>query len=282
YTDPALLAQLRALIRLFDVKPRQLMIRAEFVNVTQNDVNAFGIVWNFQKVNLVGGASLGATTPVTSTAFLQYATGNFQTQLTWILTTGHGKLVDSAMATTLNNVPVTFATTVTDAIFESTPVVAANGTVIDATQVIPINVTTGLAVLARINGDDSITVFGTAVTSDITGTVTGPNGSSFPTILQQTAPIQRIIRNGDTIVIAGAVRKNDVVSSAKVPLLGDLPLIGQFFRSHNVTTNDSELLVFVTPSIIPERPPLTAAAGGVAPGGPGAGGPGAAGGGVIP
>ncbi|HZT43540.1 MAG TPA: hypothetical protein VFA07_15355 [Chthonomonadaceae bacterium] len=284
YTDPAVLQQLRALIRLFDVKPRQIMVRAEFVAVSQNDVNAIGINWSFQKVNLVGGTSLGGLTPTTATAFIQYAAGNLQTQLSWVLTTGHGKLVDSAMATTLNNVPVTFNTTINEAAFVSTPVVAGTGTVILASQIFPIPVTTGIAILPRINGDDSITVFGVALNSDLGGTITGPNGASFPITIVQTAPIQRIIRNGDTIVIAGSVRKNDVVSTAKVPLLGDLPLIGQFFRSHNISTNDSELLVFVTPTIIPERPSLAAPSGGVGPGGlaPGGAGPGETGGGVIP
>ena len=87
------------------------------------------------------------------------------------------------------------------------------------------------------------------------------------------------------MVIAGLTRKRDNVSTNKVPLLGDLPLIGTLFRSRNVTTDDSELVVFITPTIIPDRPVGGAAGSGVgsavgAPGG--AGGLPPVGGGLMP
>ncbi|MDE2126699.1 MAG: hypothetical protein KGJ62_08925 [Armatimonadetes bacterium] len=282
YTNAAALRQLREVIRLLDVKPKQIMIRAQFVTVTQNDIDTFGINWSFQKVNLVGAVSTGFS--ASSTAYIQFATGNLQTSLSWILTTGRGKLVASPMATTLNNVAVQFVTTEVVPIFLSQPVSVGNGTVILTSTVTPFPVTTGLAMLPRINGDDSITLFGTAFVSSILGTETGPNGESFPLVSVEAAPVRRIIRSGDTMVIAGLLQKQDLVSSNRVPLLGDLPLIGSLFRSRGVTTNDSELLVFITPSIIPERPPLNGVAGGLS----GAGGlspesgPGGGGGGIIP
>lgn len=279
YTDPAVLRQLRDVIRLLDVKPRQIMLRAEFVTVTQNDINSFGINWSFQRVNLIGGANTGFSS--TNTAFLQFASGNFQVQLSWILTTGHGKLVTSPMATTLNNVPATFINTQLVPVFISTPVALGTGTVILNSTIVPLPVSTGLIVLPRINGDESITLFGTVFVSDVAGTATGPNGQSFPLISAQTAPVQRVIRNGDTMVIAGLLQKHDIVSTNRVPLLGDLPLIGSLFRSRSVSTDDSEVLVFITPTIIPERAPLTAPGGGVGAGGLGPAGPGG-GGGALP
>ena len=68
--------------------------------------NGFGINWSFQKVNLIGGSSTGFSS--SNTAFLQFATGNLQTELSFILTSGQGHLVASPIATTLNNVPVFF------------------------------------------------------------------------------------------------------------------------------------------------------------------------------
>lgn len=280
YSDQGALRDLREVIRLLDVKPRQIMIRAEFITVTQNDISAFGINWSFRRVNLVGAANTGFSTD--NTAFLQYAAGNFQTQLSWLLTTGRGKIVAAPTATTLNNVPVAFTTTNLVPVFLTTPVISPTGTVFLATQVVPVPAITGLFITPRINGDESLTLFGSAFTSDVGAPIVGPNGeASFPNITNQTAPIQRIIRNGDTMVIAGLLRKRDVVSSNRVPLLGDLPLIGSLFRSRSVTTDDAELLVFITPTIIPERAPNTA-------GGPGAGGPlapggaGPGGGGTMP
>jgi general secretion pathway protein D len=270
------LRQLREIIRLLDVKPRQIMVRAEFVTVTQNDVSSFGINWNFQRVGLIGGVNTGFQT--SNTAFLSYQIGNFSTQMSWILTTGRGKLVAAPMATTLNNVPVNFNTTVTVPAIVSTPVFGFNGTVALAPQIIPVQATTGLFVLPRINGDDTISLMGTIFVQDFGNPVTGPNGETFPTTIFQTAPVQRIIRNGDTLVIGGLTRKNTTVSTNRVPLLGDLPFLGTLFRSRNVTTDDSDLLVFITASILPERQsgpalpgpgggPLAAPGGALAPGG---------------
>ena len=280
--DPAEFDKLRTLIKYLDVKPRQLMIRAEFVTVTSNGTNGFGINWTFQKVNLIGGANTGFST--TNTAFLQFASGNLQTELSFILTSGQGRLVAAPMATTLNNLPVTFTQTNTQPVFVSQPIVTPGGTTVISQTIIPVPVTQGLFVLPRINGDDSITLFGTAISTSLGAPITGPNGESFPNITQQTAPIQRIIRNGDTMVISGLTSKNDVLTENKVPLLGDLPLIGNLFRSRNTTTSDAELLVFITPTIIQDRPSQAAIGGGV--GGslvaPGGGPGGGAGGGVIP
>ena len=276
------LRQLRELIRLLDVKPQQIMIKAEFVTVNQNDLSGFGINWNFQKVNLSAGTSLGQI--ANPTAFLQYAAGNLQTALTWVLTTGRGKVVSAPMATTLNNVPVTFTNNLQTPIITSTAILSNSGQSAVQTNIQTVTTTKGLTVLPRINGDDTITLFGTVIFSDVTGTITGANGDTYPIILQQLAPVQRIIRNGDTMVIGGLTSKSTVINTARTPLLGDLPIIGTLFRSRSTTVNDSDLLIFITASIIPERPTSNSLSG---PGGGGGipgipGGPGGAGGGTVP
>ena len=214
YNDEVSLRQLRDVIALLDVKPRQLLIRAEFVTVSRNDAEAFGINYNFTKVNLVVGANLGYSS--SNTTFIQYSTGNLQTQISLSLSQGRGKVVSSPIATTLNNVPVTFQNTQQVPVFLPGGVAVNGGAVVNTTQLSLFPVTVGIQVLPRINGDESITMFGTVVASDITGTVTGPNGESAPIIVQQTVPIQRIIRNGETMVIGGLTRKNDNYSTSKI------------------------------------------------------------------
>jgi general secretion pathway protein D len=266
------LADLERIIDLLDVKPRQLLIRAEFLTVSQNDVSSFGINWNFQRVNLQTGVNTGFQT--SNTAFIQYATGNLQTQLSFIQTTGRGKLVAAPTATTLNNVVVTFSVNQVIPFFTITPVVTGNGNVILSPQVNSIQVPTGLTILPRINGDNTITLFGNVFVSSVGASVTGPNGETVPQVTFQTAPVQRIIRDGDTLVVGGLTSKNTTVNTNRVPLLGDLPLIGTLFRSRNVTTADNDLLVFITASILPERLSNQAV--------PGLNNPVAPGGGLVP
>lgn len=276
YDDPQQILNLQEVLRVLDVKPRQIQIKSEFVTVTQNDVSSFGLNFNFTKVNLLAGANIGYQ--AANTAFIQYATGNLQTQLSFILTQGRGKVVASPLATTLNGVPAQFTSSQQIPVLLSGAVLTANGQSAVTSTVSFIQVAVQLLVTPRINGDDSITLQGTVVFSDVTGSITNPSGGSIPITITQPVNINRIVRNGDSMVIAGLTRKRDNVATNKVPLLGDLPLIGTLFRSRNVTTDDSELVVFITPTIIPDRP-----SGGTAGSGVGSGvGVGGAGGGLPP
>ncbi len=242
--------ELRRNIQLLDIAPRQVAVKAEFITVTQNDTDSFGINWSFQKVNLQGGVNTGFST--SNTAFLTYATGNLSAQLSWILTTGRGKIVAAPTATTFNNVPISLSIGETDPVFVSTPVISQNGTVALSTTIVGVPIFTQMTILPRINADNTITVFGFVTIQGTRTFVSGPQGETAPVVTAQAVVIQRRIRNGDTMVIGGLVQKQDNDTAAKVPLLGDLPLIGTLFRSRQVTTADSELLVFITPSIIPE------------------------------
>ena len=58
------------------------------------------------------------------------------------------------------------------------------------------------------------------------------------------------IKDGETLVLGGLVQENEVKNVNKIPVLGDLPLIGSAFRSTNTTKEKSELVIMITPKII--------------------------------
>ncbi len=62
-----------------------------------------------------------------------------------------------------------------------------------------------------------------------------------------------LVENGGTVVIGGIYEQNDRTDITKVPLLGDLPLLGWLFKNSAVSTGKTELLVFITPRIMNER-----------------------------
>jgi type IV pilus assembly protein PilQ len=62
-----------------------------------------------------------------------------------------------------------------------------------------------------------------------------------------------LVENGGTVVIGGIYEQNDRTDITKVPLLGDLPLVGWLFKNSAVATGKTELLVFITPRIMNER-----------------------------
>lgn len=58
------------------------------------------------------------------------------------------------------------------------------------------------------------------------------------------------VADGDTVVLGGLVRDKSVESVSKIPLLGDIPLLGWFFRSKSSEVEKTNLLIFITPRII--------------------------------
>lgn len=61
-----------------------------------------------------------------------------------------------------------------------------------------------------------------------------------------------LVNNGDTIVLGGVFREETTTTVSKTPLLGDLPYIGNIFKRTEELENKTELLIFITPSIINE------------------------------
>ncbi len=63
------------------------------------------------------------------------------------------------------------------------------------------------------------------------------------------------VKDGETIVIGGLIQTTDSVSRDKVPLLGDIPILGVLFSHETTTQDESELEIYVTPRLLPLGPP---------------------------
>ena len=74
----------------------------------------------------------------------------------------------------------------------------------------------------------------------------------MPLITQRTRVVgaTRRIQNGETMVLGGFITRQESKSENKVPILGDLPIIGKLFQQRETRTTGTETLVFLTPTII--------------------------------
>ncbi|HTR09441.1 MAG TPA: type II secretion system secretin GspD [Paraburkholderia sp.] len=89
-----------------------------------------------------------------------------------------------------------------------------------------------------------------AIVAGTTNATTNPAGPEFTKrSIQSTV----LADNGEIIVLGGLMQDNYQVSNSKVPLLGDIPWIGQLFRSENKTREKTNLMVFLRPVIISDR-----------------------------
>jgi type II secretory pathway component GspD/PulD (secretin) len=73
-----------------------------------------------------------------------------------------------------------------------------------------------------------------------------------PTIDTTVAETEVMIKDGETLVIGGLVSEKMVETASKVPLLGDLPVLGVFFRSTSNSKRRKEILIFVTARVVPD------------------------------
>lgn len=124
------------------------------------------------------------------------------------------------------------------------------------------NVGTKLLVTPRITASDDIwlkvkpevsSFFGNFSQTVNTGNGNGGTGSTTltaPVFDTRTFETQVLVHNSNTLVMGGLVKDNPQSSTTKVPLLGDLPLLGYAFRSESKSLDKDNLLVFITPTIV--------------------------------
>lgn len=81
-------------------------------------------------------------------------------------------------------------------------------------------------------------------------------GGSVPSIDTRSLTTQVFVANGDTVVLGGIFQDEKNSTESKVPWLGDIPVVGVLFRRRAHETKKRELLIFVTPTIVEDRPIL--------------------------
>jgi type IV pilus assembly protein PilQ len=110
-----------------------------------------------------------------------------------------------------------------------------------------------LTVTPHITPDNNI-IMDIRVHKDNVGEVisTGGLGGTVPSIDTRSIETQVLVKDGQTIVLGGIYETERRETINKVPFLGDLPVVGFFFRSKQRIDNKAELLIFVTPRILEE------------------------------
>ena len=72
----------------------------------------------------------------------------------------------------------------------------------------------------------------------------------YPRTANRTANITMRVKDGDTMVLAGLLREDEQKTTRKVPLLGDIPIIGHLFKTESVDKSKNEVVIMVTPQIL--------------------------------
>ncbi|MEO1632575.1 MAG: secretin N-terminal domain-containing protein, partial [Bacteroidota bacterium] len=146
-----------------------------------------------------------------------------------------------------NTATISIGTTQYFLLETSTPITGRNDVVIQETQrfeQIEANVTLEITPFVSPYGE---------VTALIRPSFSTPVGEFSagipPTISTQEIEARVRLRDGETIILGGLISDEDVVTDFKIPILGDIPLLGRLFRSRSRSKRESELVIYITPHV---------------------------------
>ncbi|MCM2303305.1 MAG: type IV pilus secretin PilQ, partial [Elusimicrobia bacterium] len=280
------------LIAQIDQRPRQVLIETKIVEINANSGLNYGVQWDYQGVQTgkIGGQQgtslIGTTTnpqkassptlpPLDRNAntiegvgaagrgtgvalaadrvfgalTLGRITNNFilNATLTAAASEGKAKILSEPKIATLNNQAADI--NITTQIPYVTSNVASTGV---QTQTVSY-VTTGiqLKVTPSINADGRITLQVNPIVSQPSATASA-SSTGAPAVDARTANTTVLVRDGETIVIGGLITDTMQDTIAKIPLLGDIPILGWLFKKKSKTRVRAELLIFVTTRILPD------------------------------
>ena len=117
----------------------------------------------------------------------------------------------------------------------------------------PIIKSAGLTLTVKVeriddNGFVSLSVAPTV--SSLAGTTSSPDGDITLLASRSLASGQLRLRDGQTLILSGIIQDSDRTSVSKLPILGDIPLLGSLFRKSNKTNERREVIVLLTPQVM--------------------------------
>ncbi len=266
------LDSIRRLVAKLDIPVRQVLIESRIVIATDEFVRELGVRFGYSRSGTIDdmGAVIGGTQPGYAdyggtTGISVGGSGNeglivdlpasdpagaigmavgkigsylLQLELSAMETEGRGDVVSSPRVITANQK----AATIEQGVEVPYSTTSDAGTETEFKKAV-----LGLTVTPQITPDDRV-LLDLQVNKDSIGQNT-PDG---PAINTQSVTTQVLVDNGETVVLGGIYERTNGNDVKRVPLLGELPLVGHLFRSTLKQDRRSELLVFVTPKILSE------------------------------
>lgn len=242
---PEVVRLVERLIQNIDLADPEVMMELEVLEVSNNQLDSIGL----SLPNAVSYGIPGSSAPITSFTGLQAFTSNplalatlkASRDATNILANPKIRARNREKAHVLlgEKLPV-FTTT-------STP---NNGSISNAVTVTYVDVGLKLDVEPQVQLDNDVTIKVALEVSSITNKVVGPSDSFAYQVGTRQATTTLRLRDGETQILAGLINDSESRSSAGIPGLHDLPVIGRLF---GLTTNDrkkSEIILLVTPHIV--------------------------------
>ena len=244
------LDQADAMIRSLDTKTPQVEIVARLVDVDRSATRELGIDWHLNNLDLMDAGAHEAVhvTPGSvpnPAGTVKFGTvkgfGSIDATLTALETKNKANIISNPRITTVNNREASVV------VGQQIPLIVQDFAGNAVTQLTTIGIK--LSVTPHINVGNKITMDVHPEVSDLSSQATVQGGIIINTTMADT---RVMVNDGETSVIGGLIRSNESETDRGIPVLMDLPLLGNLFRSSSKTHQKRELLIFLTPKILGE------------------------------
>ncbi|WAG15145.1 GspD family T2SS secretin variant ExeD [Aeromonas hydrophila] len=269
--QPDVMAELEQVVAKLDIRRAQVLVEAIIVEIADGDGLNLGVQWantngggtQFTDTNLpIGSVAIaakdykdnGTTTGLASLAkefngmAAGFYKGNWAALVTALSTNTKNDILSTPSIVTMDNKEASFN------VGQEVPVQSGSQSSTTSDQVFNTierkTVGTKLVVTPQINEGDSVLLNIEQEVSSVAQTQAPGTSTLGPTFDTRTIKNAVLVKSGETVVLGGLMDEKTQEKVSKVPLLGDIPVLGYLFRSTSNSTSKRNLMVFIRPTIL--------------------------------
>ena len=279
--DETTAEQIRNVVQNLDAPKRQVLIKVVFLEVQRNDgsdigieggyqkndigsgiagsaANAFGLaganslVTNFSAISGTLGTALSPNSAGAANGIYQLATSDFQVTLKAIANAGRAEILSRPSILARDGQLAKIVVGQSAPLPTSVSYQAAGNTTVPIVNVTYTDVGIILNVTPFIGANGLVEMIVQPQISSIDGTKSQAigNGASAPYLNIRSADTVVVTPDAEPVVIGGLISNESNSSDKKIPFLGDIPLLGNLFKTSAKSAAKSELMIFLTPHIV--------------------------------
>lgn len=258
FADDAEYRDVLDVVRELDHPPPQVLIEATIAEVTLNDRLRFGVQWFFDDSDLTGGFSSGddtAAAPSFPGFSLRYLNTDVRAVLNALSVVTDVQLISTPRLLVLSNESAELQ------VGDQVPVITQSAVglnddsrVVNSVQYRDTGVV--LSVTPRVSESGRMFIQIAQEVSEVAGTTTSDIDS--PTIQQRRLSTRIQVEDGQLIVLGGLLRSTRNLGDTGVPYLSRIPALGALFRSRDDNRRQTELVMFLRPTVIRARTDIDA------------------------
>lgn len=243
--------RLKQILERIDAAPNQVMLEATIAEVTLNDRLRFGLRWFFEKgaseISLTNSA-LGAVSPVFPGFSYFVNTPNVRVAINALSNITDVNVVSSPTLMVLDNKKAVLQ------VGDEVPIVTVQqqATIVTGAPILNAvsyrNTGVILSITPRVSDKGRVLL---DIEQEVSDAVTTTSSDiNAPTFQQRRVRTTVAVRDGEAIVLAGMMQDRATNSREAVPLLGQVPIVGNLFKNKDDTVRRTELLIAITPRVV--------------------------------